>query len=180
MREEVILIDEQDRELGSAEKLVAHRTGKLHRAVSVFVFDDAGNLLLQRRASTKYHSPDRWSNTCCGHPRPGETPQAAAHRRLREEMGFDCVLEPAFAFLYRAELENGLQEHEFDRVFVGRFAGVPSPNPAEVGAWRWANVEEIIADQAVHPDRYTVWFKLILREHRQKLVTPSTNRAHSQ
>src|SRR5689334_1861243 len=108
----VIIVDPLDNEIGASEKLAAHREGKLHRAFSVFVFHDDA-LLLQRRADSKYHSPGLWTNTCCSHPRPGEGLTVAAHRRLSEEMGFDCDLEPAFSFVYRAQFPNGLVEHEF-------------------------------------------------------------------
>lgn len=172
MREEVTLVDERDRVVGSAEKLAAHRSGQLHRAVSVFVFDEAGHMLLQRRAPTKYHSSGRWSNTCCGHPRPGETPGDAAHRRLQEEMGLNCPLESAFSFRYRADVGNGLVENEYDHVFVGRYAGSPIPHPDEVDAWRWASVDEVLEDVADHPDQYTPWLKIVLDEHRSRLVTP--------
>src|SRR5919205_4313288 len=125
--EELILVDAQDRELGVKEKLQAHVEGALHRAVSVFVFDGGGRLLLQKRAPTKYHSAGLWSNTACGHPRPGESTLAAARRRLREEMGFDCELREAFQFLYRAELDGELVEHEYDHVFVGVHDRDPAP-----------------------------------------------------
>lgn len=171
MDERVALVDEHDREIGSEEKLTVHRRGTLHRAVSVFVFDRDGRLLLQRRAATKYHSAGRWSNTCCGHPRPGESPHAAARRRLREEMGFDCPLEPAFTFVYRAEVGNGLEEHEYDHVFAGRFDGVPEPDAAEVADWRWETMDRVRADQRQHPDMYTVWFGILLRQHHERLAT---------
>lgn len=171
--ERVVLVDETDRELGSGDKLAVHRDGRLHRAVSVLVFDGQGRLLLQRRAEAKYHSAGLWSNTCCGHPRPGETAEAAAHRRLREEMGFDCPLEPAFAFRYRADLGNGLQEHEYDHVFVGRFPGAPAPNAAEVAEWRWAGLDELVRDAAARPAAYTEWFKILLLEHRDRFPAPS-------
>lgn len=172
MREEVILVDEHDRALGSAEKLAVHRSGRLHRAVSVFVFDEAGHMLLQQRARSKYHSSGRWSNTCCGHPRPGETPEDAAHRRLRQEMGFDCPLERAFSFRYRADVGNDLVENEYDHVFVGRYAGSPTPHPDEVNDWRWASVNDVLEDVAAHPDQYTPWLRIVLGEHRSRLVAP--------
>src|SRR2546423_9920022 len=129
--EQLILVDSSDREIGVGEKLETHREGRLHRAFSIFIFDGAGRLLLQKRAPTKYHSGGLWSNTACGHPRPGEETVAAAHRRLREEMGFDCELRAAFGFLYRAELRERLIEHEYDHVFVGEFRGAPAPDVAE-------------------------------------------------
>jgi len=163
--ERVILVDEADRELGAEEKLAAHRNGgRLHRAFSVFVFDDDGQLLLQRRADGKYHSAGLWSNTCCGHPRPGEEVTDAARRRLFEEMGFDCPLERRFSFEYKAELENGLTEHELDHVLVGRFAGNPNPDPSEVGAWRAVPPSEIESELAEDPEAYSAWFPIAFRQ----------------
>ena len=163
--EEVILVDERDRELGSSEKLRAHRDGALHRAFSVFVFDERGRLLLQKRAAGKYHSAGLWSNTACGHPRPGEQTAAAARRRLREEMNFDCELREEFSFLYRAELEGGLVEHEYDHVFTGTFAGpTPAPDPAEVEDWEWVAVEDLRRAVALDPARYSRWLKIVLEE----------------
>src|SRR6185503_9661232 len=123
--EMVVLVDEDDREAGTGEKMAVHRSGRLHRAFSVFVVDGEGRLLLQRRAAVKYHSAGLWSNTCCGHPRPGETILAAATRRLKEEMGFECRLRPAFSFIYRAALDHGLTEHELDHVLLGSHDGAP-------------------------------------------------------
>ena len=162
--ERVILVDALDREIGSEEKLRAHRAGVLHRAFSVFVFDDEDRVLLQRRAASKYHSGGLWSNTCCGHPRPGEATAAAARRRLREEMGIDCVLEERFAFTYRAELPAGLVEHELDHVFTARFHGDVAPDPAEVEAWKWTPMRELEAECATHPDRFTAWLPIALGE----------------
>ncbi|HWP38762.1 MAG TPA: isopentenyl-diphosphate Delta-isomerase [Gemmatimonadales bacterium] len=155
----VVLVDADDHEVGSAEKLAVHREGRLHRAFSVFLHDGQGRLLLQRRASHKYHSGGLWSNTCCGHPRPGEATNEAARRRLREEMGVDTDLEPVISFVYREEVGQGLVEHELDHVFVGRIEGAPQPNPEEVSEWRWVKVEDLRADLGEHPDRYTVWLK---------------------
>lgn len=158
--ERVILVDERNCELGAVEKLRAHESGALHRAFSVFVFDPEGRLLLQRRARSKYHSGGLWSNTACGHPRPGEGTEAAARRRLREEMGFECELREAFHFTYRAELGGGLVEHEYDQVFVGEFAGEPAPDPTEVEAWRWVSMSELRRDLRTEPARYTFWLKV--------------------
>ncbi|MBI4421289.1 MAG: isopentenyl-diphosphate Delta-isomerase [Gemmatimonadetes bacterium] len=158
LREErVVLVDDQDHELGTGEKLAVHRAGRLHRAFSVFVLDGEGRLVLQRRAAGKYHSAGLWSNTCCGHPRPGEPTPAAARRRLREEMGFECPLSAAFSFVYRAELEDGLTEHELDHVFVGSFRGTPRPDPAEVAEWRAVPVDELTRDLAARPRAYSAW-----------------------
>ena len=167
--EHVVLVDEADRELGTAEKLSVHRDGRLHRAVSVFLFDGHGRWLLQRRADGKYHSPGLWSNTACTHPRPGELPEAAASRRLGEEMGVRCALRPAFARVYRAELDGPepLVEHELDHVFVGRFDGEPVPAAAEVSGWRWVEADVLRADLGARPERYTPWFRLLCDEAEQ-------------
>jgi isopentenyl-diphosphate delta-isomerase len=162
--ERVVLVDADDHEIGTEAKLRAHETGVLHRAVSVFVFDANRRLLMQRRADGKYHSAGRWSNTCCSHPRPGESPLAAAGRRLMEEMGIECELRPAFSFIYRADLGNGLIEHELDHVFVGTFGGAPRPNANEVQAWGWMALPSLIADCRERPEQYTAWLPLALAE----------------
>ena len=159
-----MLVDLEDAEIGTEEKLRAHHSGALHRAVSVFLFDAHQRLLLQRRADGKYHSPGKWSNTCCGHPRPGETAVAAAERRLAEEMGITCSLAPAFSFVYRADLENGLVEHELDHVFVGSFRGAPLPNEEEVHGWGWMPMDDLIADCRTTPASYSAWLPIALDE----------------
>ena len=158
----LIAVDRHDRATGTVEKMAAHRNGTLHRAFSIFVFDPADRLLLQRRASGKYHSGGLWSNTCCSHPRAGEDLLDAAHRRLREEMGFDCGLEAVFGFVYRAALGGGLVEHEFDHVITGRFEGSPAPDVHEVDDWAWEDVPAIQARLAQRPDAFTAWFQLAL------------------
>src|SRR5690606_9584214 len=155
MEEQVILVDEQDRAIGTMEKLAAHREGLLHRAISVFIFDNQGRLLVHQRAAHKYHSASLWTNTCCSHPRPGESVMDAAHRRLHEEMGMEADLTFAFAFQYRAVFDNGLTEHEFDHVFIGHSSHIPSPNPAEVANYRWLGQSDIEHDIRTHPDTYT-------------------------
>jgi isopentenyl-diphosphate delta-isomerase len=162
--ERVILVDDDDFELGTADKLEAHRAGLLHRAFSVFVYDGGGRLLLQRRAAGKYHSGGLWSNTCCSHPRPGESTMAAALRRLREEMGFVCGLTTAFTFVYRTGVGGSLVEHEYDHVFVGQYDGDPEPDPAEVDAWRWATPAAVRTDIRRRPGRYTSWFRIAFEE----------------
>lgn len=157
--ERVVLVTSADVAVGIADKATAHRRGLLHRAFSVFVVNSSGEWLLQRRAFGKYHSAGLWSNTCCSHPRPGESVEAAAHRRLAEEMGFDCALRPAFAFLYRAELDNGMIEHEYDHVFTGTWNGQARPDPAEVGDWRWLDPSRIRAELARAPESFTYWFR---------------------
>ena len=170
--EEVILVDRSDRELGRAEKMKAHVKGWLHRAFSVFVFDDRGFLLLQRRAQSKYHTPGLWSNTCCSHPRPGEQILQAAERRLREEMGFTCDLSPAFGFVYRSEFRNGLIEHEYDHVVMGHWNGTPSPNPEEVADWRWVAPDALAGELLSERQRFTPWFLLAYTEILTRKVVP--------
>jgi isopentenyl-diphosphate delta-isomerase len=162
MSEQVILVDEHDRAVGAAEKLAAHAAGRLHRAFSIFVFNPAGRLLLQRRAKAKYHSGGLWSNTCCGHPRPEEETAAAARRRLREEMNFDCELRAAFEFVYRAEFENELIEHEYDHVFVGEFDGAFFADESEVEDWKWVTPGELRRDVRERPEQYTYWLRAAL------------------
>ena len=160
----VILVDNDDREIGTMEKLEAHRRGLLHRAVSAFLLDADGRHLLQRRAHDKYHSAGLWSNACCSHPFAGESAADAVARRLQEEMGVTVPLTPVLRFTYRAELENGLIEHEVDHVFVGQFAGVPSPDPAEVSAWRWIAPDALDAEMKLAPGNFTAWFRMLLPE----------------
>lgn len=159
--EQVILVDAQDNEVGQMEKQAAHETGALHRAFSVFVYNAAGHLILQRRAMHKYHSGGLWTNTCCSHPRPGESDLDAATRRLQEEMGFACALEHAFSFLYFQEVGD-LTEHELDHVFIGEFDGQPEINPEEVAEWLAMPIADLRQDIAAHPERYTVWLRLCL------------------
>lgn len=161
MSEYVVLVNERDEEVGVQEKLRAHVEGKLHRAFSVFVFNEQGQLLLQQRHPAKYHSGGLWSNTCCSHPRPGEPVAEAAQRRLQEEMGIACALDRRFGFVYRSRLDGGLYEHEYDHVFVGRYDGAPAPHCDEVAHWRWVHPEALRADVAAHPGRYTYWFRLV-------------------
>jgi len=155
---DVILVNEQDEAIGTMEKMEAHHKGLLHRAFSVFVINDAGEILLQRRALEKYHSAGLWTNACCSHPFPGETIAAAAHRRLQEEMGFDCELQEIFTFTYRAEFDNGLTEHEFDHVLLGTYNGNIHPNPAEVCDYHYLSSERINELMENEPTAYTIWF----------------------
>ena len=162
MEEKVILVDANDQEIGIAEKLIAHREGALHRAFSIFVFRSDGQLLLQKRAQTKYHSGGLWSNTCCSHPRPQEALEEAAHRRLTEEMGFDCALKEIFSLTYKAQLENDLWEHEYDHVFVGQYDGEPTPHPEEIDDWKWIDLGGVRKDIHNNPDRYTYWLRVCI------------------
>ena len=160
--EQVVLVDERDKEVGLGEKIATHREGKLHRAFSIFIFNSAGELLLQKRTKAKYHTGELWTNTCCSHPRPGERLGDAVHRRLNEEMGFDCELEEIFSFTYRVEFDNELCEHEFDHVFTGRYDGEPAPNPKEVTDWKWNDMVSLKEDIENNPQRYTPWFRICI------------------
>lgn len=162
--EHVILVDEKDNELGTMEKMEAHRKALLHRAFSVFIFNSRGEMILQQRASNKYHSGGLWTNTCCSHPRPGESVKAAAQRRLGEEMGLKCSIHSLFSFVYKASLDNELTEHELDHVFVGHTNDQPAINLSEVMDWKYANASTIMSEVDAHPDNYTEWFKICLPE----------------
>lgn len=157
---EVILVNENDEQTGVMEKMEAHRKAALHRAFSIFIFNDKGEMLLQQRAVDKYHNGELWTNACCSHPRPGEQILPAAIRRLKEEMGFTTTLEKAFDFIYNTTFENGLTEHEFDHVFIGRYNGVIHANNAEVKDFTFKTMEEIEASLLTHPQKYTAWFKI--------------------
>ncbi|RZK47368.1 MAG: isopentenyl-diphosphate Delta-isomerase [Pedobacter sp.] len=160
MEEQVILVDRNDVELGLMGKMEAHYKGELHRAFSVFIFNSRGELLLQQRASNKYHSPGQWTNTCCSHPRQGEVTVAAAKRRLREEMGMDCQLHYGFNFLYKASFDNNLVEHEFDHVFFGVSDRLPIINKSEVMAYKYMDMNLLGEDLTVNPSHYTAWLNI--------------------
>ncbi len=160
--EKIILVDENDNETGTEEKIKAHKEARLHRAFSIFIFNSKGKLLIHKRTKTKYHSGGLWTNTCCSHPRPGEATEQAAHRRLKEEMGFDCDLKEIFTFIYKKQFENGLTEHELDHVFLGKCDAEPDPDPEEAEEWKWADTEELKNDMKKNPDKYTYWFRLSL------------------
>jgi len=163
MSHPVVLVNENDRPIGTAEKLRAHAEGLLHRAFSVFLFDPTGRLLLQRRAPGKYHSGGLWSNTCCSHPHPGEAPQDGAARRLPEELGFHASIAPAFQKTYRLPVGDGLVEHEHNHVFVGTVeAPEVRPSGREVSDWAWVQPSTLRSDVETHPHRYTTWFRLLL------------------
>ena len=169
MEEKVVLVNERDEKIGLMPKMEAHQKGLLHRAFSVFVFNDKEELLLQQRAFDKYHSPGLWTNTCCSHQRDGETNLEAGKRRLQEEMGFDCPLEEKFSFKYRAEFDNGLTEHELDHVMTGSFNNDPAINPEEVASFKWMGLEEVKRDMKDRPGQYTAWFKIIFKEYIERL-----------
>ncbi len=167
--EQVILVDENDRELGFAPKLQAHLDGLRHRAISVIIFNHHGEMLLQQRHAGKYHSGGLWTNTCCSHPRAGEPTQESAVRRLQEEMGFTTALRPLFVAHYRAPVGD-LIEDEVVHVFGGHFDGEPKPEPSEVDAVRWISLDDLTKDMAARPDAYTVWFRKYVAEYHERLV----------
>ncbi|GFD93353.1 isopentenyl-diphosphate Delta-isomerase [Alteromonas sp. KUL156] len=169
MKEQVILVDQQDNPIGLMEKIEAHEKALLHRAFSVFVFNNKNELMLQQRAAEKYHSPLLWTNTCCSHQRDGESNIEAGKRRLQEEMGFSCELEEVFSFIYKAPFDNGLTEHEYDHVMIGTFNDEPIVNPEEVASYKWMPLEEVKNDIDNHPEKYTAWFKIIFKESYDKI-----------
>ncbi|QCX38872.1 isopentenyl-diphosphate Delta-isomerase [Aureibaculum algae] len=161
VEEQVILVNEKDEQIGTMAKMEAHEKALLHRAFSVFIFNDNDELLLQQRAASKYHSPLLWTNTCCSHQRVGETNIKAGKRRLFEEMGFVTELKDVLSFIYKAPFDNGLTEHELDHVLVGSFNDNPNINSEEVEAFKWMTLEEVKSDMQKQPELYTEWFKII-------------------
>ena len=167
--EKLILVNEKDEPIGLMPKMEAHQKGLLHRAFSVFIFNDKKELMLQQRAHSKYHSPGLWTNTCCSHQREGESNIEAGIRRLQEEMGFTTDLKDTMAFIYKAPFDNGLTEHEFDHILVGNFNASPNLNPEEVSAWKWMKLKDVQKDMQTHPERYTEWFKIIFNKYYQSI-----------
>ena len=162
--ENVILVDEKDNPIGLMEKQAAHVTPHLHRAFSIFIFNSKGELLMQQRALTKYHSPGLWTNTCCSHPRDGETTAEAAQRRLMEEMGMSCEMREVYTFIYKAPVGQGLTEHEFDHVFIGQSDDLPQINHEEVESWKYMSLNDLEKDLEAYPEHYTEWFKITFEE----------------
>ncbi|MHC6199001.1 isopentenyl-diphosphate Delta-isomerase [Elizabethkingia miricola] len=169
MEEKVVLVNPNDDVLGVMEKMQAHQNGLLHRAFSVFLFNQEGKMLLQQRSSTKYHSPDKWTNACCSHPRENETYLDGAKRRIHEELGINCELEEKFHFIYKADVGQDLWEHELDHVFIGTYNGEYQLNPDEVSAIRFVTMEELDEEIANKPELFTEWFKIIWDEYRHHL-----------
>ncbi len=170
MQDYVILVDRDDKQIGTEEKLAAHQKALLHRAFSVFVFNSRGELLIQKRAQSKYHSAGLWTNTCCSHQAPGEDTETAAHRRLKEEMGFDCPVQEVDTLLYKTSFENGLTEHEFDHILIGSYNGpIDRVNPNEVEDWKWSDPQDILVDMKTAPEKYTYWFRLSLEDVTKRL-----------
>ena len=164
MMEQVILVDEQDKPIGLMEKHAAHIEPHLHRAFSVFIFNSKGELLMQQRALSKYHSPGLWTNTCCSHPRDGETLAEATSRRLWEEMGMRCEMREVYTFIYKAPVGQGLTEHEFDHVWIGQSDDIPCINTDEVASWKYMTLADLSKDIALYPNHYTEWFKITFEE----------------
>jgi len=167
--EMLILVDDHDNPVGTMEKQEAHVKGLLHRAFSIFVWNGAAaragaepRMLIQQRADGKYHSGGLWTNTCCSHPREGQTLDEATHQRLQLEMGFDVPLEELFGFSYVAQFEEHLSEHEYDHVFLGEYPedGLVVPDPEEASDYRWISLAELKRDLAEHPETYTAWFRI--------------------
>ncbi|MCB9202232.1 MAG: isopentenyl-diphosphate Delta-isomerase [Flavobacteriales bacterium] len=168
--EKVVLVDSNDNELGLMEKIEAHKTGSLHRAISVFLFNDKGEMLLQQRSKEKYHSPLCWTNACCTHPRQNESYEDTAHRRLREELGIQAELKYIFHFIYKEDVGGGLIEHELDYVFIGNYNDEVPFNPDEVNAVKWIKIQELNLDIQENPEKYTAWFKIIYNQYRKELL----------
>lgn len=164
----LVLVNESDEPIGVMEKMEVHRKALLHRAFSVFVFNQAGEMLLQKRAITKYHSGGLWTNTCCSHPYANETVVQAAKRRLQEELGFQTDVHPAFSFIYKAELDNDLTEYELDHVLIGIYNGEIFPDPAEVSDYTYKTMSVLKKELTEYPDQFTAWFRLafpMLEDH---------------
>lgn len=174
--EKVVLVNEKDEQIGLMSKMEAHEKGVLHRAFSVFVFNDKNELMLQQRALSKYHSPGLWTNTCCSHQREGESNLEAGKRRLQEEMGFITPLQEKTSFIYKAPFDNGLTEHELDHIMVGNYNALPQINPVEVEGWKWMPLEDVKKDIQVQPKLYTAWFKIIFDKYYQFInITDESN-----
>lgn len=172
---DVILVDETDRPMGTMGKMEVHQKALLHRAFSVFIFNEKGEMLLQKRAANKYHSAGLWTNACCSHPRPGTNTMEAAVQRLQEEMGFVTVLEKVFDFIYKTPFDNGLTEHEFDHVFVGTYGGSIDPDPMEVADFCFMPVDEIKRSMQSHADKYTAWFKIAFPKIEDYIASAAPN-----
>ncbi len=165
----LILVNEQDIQIGVQDKLSAHIEGLLHRAFSIFIFNSQSELLLQQRSNGKYHSPGLWTNTCCSHPRPGESTLDACNRRFYEEMGMSAELKFSFSFIYQFKFLNGLTEHEYDHVFIGQTDQEPEINLNEVQAWKYINIPDLEIEIAFNPELYTPWLKICMAQLKENL-----------
>jgi isopentenyl-diphosphate delta-isomerase len=171
VEEKVILVNENDEQIGLMPKLEAHEKAVLHRAFSVFIFNSKNELMLQQRAADKYHSPLLWTNTCCSHQRNGETNIEAGKRRLMEEMGFVTELKEVTSFIYKAPFDNGLTEHEYDHIMIGNYNKIPNVNTNEVANWKWMNLEALKVDVELQSELYTAWFKIIFDKFYEHINT---------
>jgi len=171
--EQVILVNENNEQIGTMAKMEAHEKAVLHRAFSVFITNEKGDIMLQQRAASKYHSPLLWTNTCCSHQRVGESNIEAGKRRLQEEMGFQADLKELFSFIYKAPFDNGLTEHELDHVMIGSYDAEPNINPDEVEAYKWMSPASIKDDISNNPNEYTAWFKIIFDKYYEHLFNMS-------
>ncbi|MBW8359170.1 MAG: isopentenyl-diphosphate Delta-isomerase [Weeksellaceae bacterium] len=169
MEEQVVLVSENDEILGTMEKMQAHENGILHRAFSVFLFNDIGEMLLQKRAAEKYHSPNQWTNAVCSHPRVDESYLQGAKRRMKEELGIDTELTEKFSFIYKADVGQNLWEHELDHVFTGTFNGAFNLNEEEVSEVRYIGMDDLNKEMKERPEHFTEWFKIILEEYQHHL-----------
>tara|TARA_S200000501_G_C20658070_1_gene670592 strand:+ start:267 stop:797 length:531 start_codon:yes stop_codon:yes gene_type:complete len=169
LEEKVVLVDKDNNQIGLMPKMEAHLRGKLHRAFSVIIFNSDRKILIQKRASTKYHTPNLWSNTCCSHQLEGEDNEKAGKRRLNEEMGFVTKLYNFCSFIYRVEFSNGLIEYENDHVLLGVFDGNPKPNPKEVDDWKWIDIDILFKEMKTSPEHYTAWFIIIMNKYYETL-----------
>ncbi|RED48261.1 isopentenyl-diphosphate Delta-isomerase [Seonamhaeicola aphaedonensis] len=176
--EKVILVNEQDEQIGLMPKMEAHEKALLHRAFSVFIFNHKNELMLQQRALDKYHSPGLWTNTCCSHQRDGESNIEAGKRRLQEEMGFVTELKESISFIYKAPFDNGLTEHEYDHILLGKYEGEPIINENEVAHWKWMPLEDVRTDIKLNPQEYTAWFKVIFEKFYEH-INVTTNESNS-
>jgi len=174
MEEHVILVDELDNEIGTMPKLEAHQKNQLHRAFSVFIWNSKNEMLLQKRASGKYHSPNLWTNACCSHPRQNESTIDAAHRRLKEEIGISTNLNHVFHFIYQVAFNNELYEHELDHVFIGKYDGTPVLNSNEASEYRWVKLDDLHDEIKENPTKFTFWFKYILTHYPSKIAIPNS------
>lgn len=173
-RNKVVLVDQNDQEIGEMDKLVAHQRGELHRAFSVFIFNQKGEMLIHQRAANKYHGGGLWTNACCSHPQLHEDLEEGALQRLQYEMGLVCSIQKLFSFIYHAPVENDLIEYEFDHVFVGYTDATPLPNPAEVQHFRWITPASLKIEIEDAPEAFTYWFKSALDQVLQALDHPKS------
>lgn len=169
MEEQVVVVSENDEILGLMEKMNAHENGILHRAFSVYLFNNKGEMLLQKRASGKYHSPNQWTNAVCSHPKINETYLEGAQRRLNEELGITADLTEKFSFIYKADVGQNLWEHELDHVFTGNYEGNFALNEEEVSEIRYISMQQLDEEMNANPEKFTEWFKIILKEYKDHL-----------